>query len=96
MDQVGRYNSPDEHPFFPIGLPEPMLPPMQYPQVTMARKKKIAVSSFWLLTLLFRFFFLISCCLLQVKYHGSRNLQPGTPSRGGLDQYKQQSVEHVL
>lgn len=31
--QVGRYTSPDEHPFFPICLPEPMLPPMQYPQV---------------------------------------------------------------
>nr|WGT69854.1 chorismate mutase 1 [Crinum x powellii] len=31
--QVGRYKSPDEHPFFPEGLPEPMLPPMQYPKV---------------------------------------------------------------
>ncbi|XP_024016900.1 chorismate mutase 1, chloroplastic [Morus notabilis] len=31
--QVGRYKSPDEHPFFPVGLPEPLLPPMQYPQV---------------------------------------------------------------
>lgn len=31
--KVGRYNSPDEHPFFPAGLPEPMLPPLQYPQV---------------------------------------------------------------
>ncbi|OAY60275.1 chorismate mutase 1, chloroplastic [Manihot esculenta] len=30
--QVGRYKSPDEHPFFP-DLPEPVLPPMQYPQV---------------------------------------------------------------
>ncbi|OVA13393.1 Chorismate mutase [Macleaya cordata] len=31
--QVGRYKSPDEHPFFPTDLPEPMLPPLQYPQV---------------------------------------------------------------
>lgn len=31
--QFGRYKSPDEHPFFPDDLPEPMLPPMQYPQV---------------------------------------------------------------
>lgn len=31
--QVGRYKSPDEHPFFPDDLPEPLLPPMQYPQV---------------------------------------------------------------
>ncbi|KAK7316319.1 hypothetical protein VNO77_35269 [Canavalia gladiata] len=31
--KVGRYKSPDEHPFFPDGLPEPMLPPLQYPQV---------------------------------------------------------------
>ncbi|XP_014517239.1 chorismate mutase 1, chloroplastic [Vigna radiata var. radiata] len=31
--KVGRYKSPDEHPFFPEGLPEPMLPPLQYPQV---------------------------------------------------------------
>ncbi|XP_058727419.1 chorismate mutase 1, chloroplastic-like [Vicia villosa] len=30
---VGRYNSPDEHPFFPDVLPEPFLPPLQYPQV---------------------------------------------------------------
>jgi chorismate mutase len=31
--QVGRYKSPDEHPFFPEDLPEPVLPPMQYPVV---------------------------------------------------------------
>nr|GMD01083.1 chorismate mutase 1, chloroplastic [Ipomoea batatas] len=30
---VGRYNSPDEHPFFPNEVPQPMLPPLQYPQV---------------------------------------------------------------
>jgi len=24
---------PDEHPFFPEYLPEPMIPPMQHPQV---------------------------------------------------------------
>ncbi|KAG9439708.1 hypothetical protein H6P81_019873 [Aristolochia fimbriata] len=31
--QVGRYNSPDEHPFFSKDLPEPGLPPLQYPKV---------------------------------------------------------------
>lgn len=31
--QVGRYKSPDEHPFFPEDLPEPLLPPIQYPTV---------------------------------------------------------------
>ncbi|AES96926.2 chorismate mutase 3, chloroplastic isoform X2 [Medicago truncatula] len=31
--QVGRYTSPDEHAFFPTNLPEPLLPPMKYPQV---------------------------------------------------------------
>ncbi|KAJ7974355.1 Chorismate mutase [Quillaja saponaria] len=31
--QVGRYKSPDEHPFFPGDLPDPMLPPLHYPQV---------------------------------------------------------------
>ncbi|KAE8726299.1 Chorismate mutase 3 [Hibiscus syriacus] len=31
--QVGRYKSPDEYPFFPSYLPEPMLPPLQYPKV---------------------------------------------------------------
>ncbi|KMT17309.1 hypothetical protein BVRB_2g040030 [Beta vulgaris subsp. vulgaris] len=31
--QVGRYKSPDEHPFFPEELPEPLLPPLEYPQV---------------------------------------------------------------
>ncbi|CAL5443803.1 unnamed protein product [Camellia sinensis] len=31
--RVGRYKSPDEHPFFLDDLPDPMLPPLQYPQV---------------------------------------------------------------
>ncbi|GMI98222.1 ARABIDOPSIS THALIANA CHORISMATE MUTASE 1, chorismate mutase 1 [Hibiscus trionum] len=31
--QVGRYKSPDEHPFFPDELPDPLLPPLEYPQV---------------------------------------------------------------
>ncbi|XP_065856073.1 chorismate mutase 1, chloroplastic [Euphorbia lathyris] len=30
---IGRYQSPDEHPFFPDGLPETVLPPLQYPKV---------------------------------------------------------------
>ncbi|KAK6931295.1 hypothetical protein RJ641_003088 [Dillenia turbinata] len=32
-EQVGRFKSPDEHPFFPASLPEPVLPPLQYPKV---------------------------------------------------------------
>lgn len=31
--KVGRYKSPDEHPFFPDALPDPLLPPLQYPPV---------------------------------------------------------------
>ncbi|XP_039042748.1 chorismate mutase 1, chloroplastic-like [Hibiscus syriacus] len=31
--QVGRYNSPDEHPFFREELPAPLLPPLTYKQV---------------------------------------------------------------
>ncbi|CAA3009118.1 chorismate mutase 1, chloroplastic isoform X1 [Olea europaea var. sylvestris] len=31
--KVGRYKSPDEHPFFPDDLPEPILPPLKYPRV---------------------------------------------------------------
>lgn len=31
--KVGRYKSPDEHPFFSDELPEPILPPLQYPKV---------------------------------------------------------------
>ncbi|KAL3525893.1 hypothetical protein ACH5RR_014265 [Cinchona calisaya] len=31
--RVGRYKSPDEHPFFPDDLPNPILPPLQYPRV---------------------------------------------------------------
>ncbi|XP_047311536.1 chorismate mutase 1, chloroplastic [Impatiens glandulifera] len=31
--RVGRYKSPDEHPFFPRDLPNPILPPLKYPQV---------------------------------------------------------------
>ncbi|KAL0554997.1 hypothetical protein IC582_008928 [Cucumis melo] len=31
--KAGRYKSPDEHPFFPNDLPQPLLPPLQYPRV---------------------------------------------------------------
>lgn len=31
--KVRRYQSPDEHPFFPDVLPAPLLPPLHYPQV---------------------------------------------------------------
>jgi chorismate mutase len=42
--QVGRYNSPDEHPFFPDHLPEPMLPPLQYPDVLHPISKSININ----------------------------------------------------
>lgn len=35
-NKVGQYKNPDEHPFFPADLPDgpdPILPPLQYPQV---------------------------------------------------------------
>ncbi|KAL0664049.1 hypothetical protein Bca4012_100886 [Brassica carinata] len=35
--KVDRYKSPDEHPFFPQCLPEPVLPPIQYPQILSKR-----------------------------------------------------------
>ena len=31
--QVRRYCSPDEHPFFPTDLPDPLLPLLKFPQV---------------------------------------------------------------
>ncbi|PIN14831.1 Chorismate mutase [Handroanthus impetiginosus] len=31
--KVGRYQGPDENPFFPDDLPEPMLPPLEFPRV---------------------------------------------------------------
>ncbi|XP_051117301.1 chorismate mutase 1, chloroplastic-like [Andrographis paniculata] len=31
--KLGRYKSPDEHAFFPDNLPEPLLPPLEFPKV---------------------------------------------------------------
>lgn len=42
--KVGRYQSPDEHPFFPDELPQPMLPPLQYPQVLHPAAKSININ----------------------------------------------------
>lgn len=42
--KVGRYESPDEHPFFPDELPQPMLPPLQYPQVLHPSAKSININ----------------------------------------------------
>lgn len=33
QSRVRRYQSPDEHPFFPDALEEPILQPLQYPQI---------------------------------------------------------------
>ncbi|XP_031739202.1 chorismate mutase 1, chloroplastic isoform X2 [Cucumis sativus] len=35
--KAGRYKSPDEHPFFPNELPQPLLPPLQYPRALSKR-----------------------------------------------------------
>ncbi|KAL0540668.1 hypothetical protein IC582_020678 [Cucumis melo] len=43
--QVGRYKSPDEHPFFPNDLPAPLLPPLQYPQVLHRAADSININS---------------------------------------------------
>lgn len=42
--RVGRYNSPDEHAFFPDDLPDPVLPPLQYPQVLHAAADSININ----------------------------------------------------
>ncbi|CAI9109768.1 OLC1v1009663C1 [Oldenlandia corymbosa var. corymbosa] len=42
--KVGRYKCPDEHPFFPNDLPDPMLPPLQYPQVLHAAGDSININ----------------------------------------------------
>lgn len=42
--QAGRYKSPDEHPFFEH-LPEPILPPLQYPQVLHPASELININS---------------------------------------------------
>ena len=31
--KIRRYTSPDEHPFYPDAVPEPLLPPITYSQV---------------------------------------------------------------
>ncbi|KAJ0469445.1 putative chorismate mutase [Helianthus annuus] len=43
--KMGRYKSPDEHPFFPNDLPEPMLPPLEYPQVLHPSADSININS---------------------------------------------------
>ncbi|KAM0955232.1 hypothetical protein EV1_023397 [Malus domestica] len=43
--QVGRFSSPDEHPFFPDDVPEPVLPPLHYPQVLHPIANSININS---------------------------------------------------
>ncbi|KAJ7527827.1 hypothetical protein O6H91_16G073300 [Diphasiastrum complanatum] len=43
--KVRRYHSPDEHPFFPKDLPEPILPPIKYPEVLHPAAKSININS---------------------------------------------------
>ncbi|KAK6155055.1 hypothetical protein DH2020_009303 [Rehmannia glutinosa] len=43
--KVGRYKSPDEHPFFPNDLPEPLLPPLEYPRVLHPSADSININS---------------------------------------------------
>ncbi|KAL1538746.1 Chorismate mutase 1-like protein [Salvia divinorum] len=42
---VGRYKSPDEHPFFPDIVPEPLLPPLEYPRVLHPAADSININS---------------------------------------------------
>ncbi|XP_073018903.1 chorismate mutase 1, chloroplastic-like isoform X3 [Primulina eburnea] len=42
--KVGRYKSPDEHPFFPDDLPEPILPPLEYPKVLQPAAEAININ----------------------------------------------------
>ncbi|GFP90387.1 chorismate mutase 1 chloroplastic [Phtheirospermum japonicum] len=42
--KVGRYKSPDEHPFFPADSPEPLLPPLEYPSVLHAAANWININ----------------------------------------------------
>ncbi|KAL3678167.1 hypothetical protein R1sor_021123 [Riccia sorocarpa] len=42
---VRRYTSPDEHAFFPEGLPKPLLPPMDYPKVLHKAADQININS---------------------------------------------------
>eukprot|EP01018_Ginkgo_biloba_P014310 Gb_37545 [translate_table: standard] len=44
-EKVGRYESPDEHAFFPDDLPEPLLPPLHYPQVLHAAAASVNINS---------------------------------------------------
>ncbi|CAA0832193.1 Chorismate mutase 1- chloroplastic [Striga hermonthica] len=43
--KVGRYKSPDEHPFFSDDVHEPMLPPLQYPRVLHPSSDSININS---------------------------------------------------
>ncbi|KAG6398356.1 hypothetical protein SASPL_139814 [Salvia splendens] len=42
---VGRYNSPDEHPFFPDVVKEPVFPPLEYPRVLHPAADSININS---------------------------------------------------
>ncbi|KAL1563129.1 Chorismate mutase 1-like protein [Salvia divinorum] len=42
--KAGRYKNPDEHPFFPDDLPEPLLPPLEYPQVLHSAADEININ----------------------------------------------------
>jgi len=42
--KVGRYKNPDEHPFFPDALPDPLFPPLQYPPVLYPAAQSININ----------------------------------------------------
>ena len=42
--KVRRYTSPEEHPFYPLKLPPPILPKLNYPNILMADKNKVDVN----------------------------------------------------
>lgn len=39
QSRVRRYESPDEHPFFPDALETPILEPLEYPEMDTARER---------------------------------------------------------
>lgn len=43
--KVRRYTSPEEHPFFPDFLPEPVLPALEFPDLVFKQTKKVNVNT---------------------------------------------------
>ena len=79
---MDRYKSPDEHPFFPQCLPEPVLPPIQYPQVKLKDHTQDCNGAMPLMH------------MTHVKFLFS--LVPGSTSLCRFDKHQQEGVENVF